>query len=94
MEQVEVVDIKPENDLRKVWADFIHSHHYDVTDDFFDSWLATHPRRTGEAFVAQYVEALYVDGNPVPRNVALQDLRDWFRELIAVEEGQQDTLLC
>jgi hypothetical protein len=40
MEQFEVIDISPEDVLRKRWARFIHSHHYDITNSYFGSSLA------------------------------------------------------
>ena len=69
-----------EAELRKKWGPFIHTHHYDVFDDFFNSWMAEHPRRTGEAYISQYWEAQLIAENPVPRDVAtLKELVEWFQ---------------
>jgi hypothetical protein len=46
LEDFEIIDIRPEDELRTSWDDFIHSHHYNVYDNFFASSLAQHPRRT------------------------------------------------
>jgi hypothetical protein len=40
MEQFEIIDVVPEEELRKRWNGFIHSHHYDVTNSYFGSSLA------------------------------------------------------
>ena len=86
MEDTEIIDIKSEDDLTSVWDSFIHSHHYSVCSDYFESSLARHPRRTGEALhMAQIINAQCAEGNPVPRNICLSDLQSWFKELRDVE---------
>jgi len=82
MEDTEIIDIKSEDDLTSVWDSFIHSHHYSVCSDYFESGLARHPRRTGEALhMAQIINAQCAEGNPVPRNICLSDLQFWFKQL-------------
>ena len=85
MEQIEIIDIKNKDDLRKTWNPFIFSHHWEVHNDFFDSWMANHPRRTGEAYLNQYLEAKFIENNPVPKGVSFTELRDWFQSLQDVE---------
>lgn len=81
LEQVEIIDIRPEEDLRETWKEFIHTHHYDVYSDFFDSSIATTPRRTGEAFVRRYVKAEWIDPNPAPRDLDLAKVVAWHDKL-------------
>lgn len=91
MEQFEVIDISSEEELRERWKGFIHSHHYDVYNDFFSSSIASNPRRTSESFFSHYMpmtpnEAFRVD-NPVPTNFnTIEELWDWYRPLIEAEE--------
>lgn len=85
LEQTEVIDIRDESDLRATWEPFIHTHHYEVHDNFYDSWIANHPRRTGEAWLNQYIDALYLDGNPIPRDADFSELWDWFDKLRKAE---------
>ena len=54
MEETEVIDIREEDDLIETWSLFIHSHHCQVQCDFYDSWIANHPRRTGEAHMNRF----------------------------------------
>ena len=93
MEQIEIID-RPGCDieeLREKWDAFIHTHHFDVFDDFFSSWMANHPRRTGEAYIAQFVEAQFISENRVPRGVgSLDELVAWFAPLIEVERSRRD----
>jgi hypothetical protein len=70
---------------RRTWDDFIHTHHYDVWGDFFDSWVAHHPRRSGEAYWSQYIEARFIEDNPVPRGLNLQETVAWYRDLMGYE---------
>lgn len=46
LEDFEFIDIRPEDELIESWSDFVHSHHYSVHANFFDSSLGRHPRRT------------------------------------------------
>ena len=49
------------------------------------SWLATHPRRTGEAYYNQYLDAKFIDNHPIPRDLSFKELKDWFKPLLDVE---------
>jgi hypothetical protein len=71
--------------LRARWDGFIHTHHYDAFDDYFKCSLALCPRRTGEVYVKQYIEAKFVDTNPVPRQPDLEATIDFYRQLIQHE---------
>ena len=81
-EQIEIIDIRPKNEIRDKWDRFIHSHHYDVVSGFSNSWLANHPRRTVEAYYAQYIEAKFVEGNALPiKATNLEEVWSWFEGL-------------
>lgn len=86
LEETDFITLQPKDEVREVWRRFIHTHHFDVTDDFFESWLAKHPRRTGEAYLAQYIDARFVEGNPPPKGVSLEELWSWFDRLLPSEQ--------
>jgi hypothetical protein len=90
MEQTEIIH-RPgadEDDLVERWRPFIHTHHYELHDFFYDSWLGNHPRRSFEAHWNQYYAAKFVDNNPIPRHITdLAELVDWFRPLIDAEKA-------
>lgn len=46
LEDLEFIDIRSTDDILVSWNEFIHSHHYEIYNSFFDSSLAQHPRRT------------------------------------------------
>ena len=54
LEQIQIIDIKEEEELRETWNDFIHTHHYETHKSFFESSLALFPRRINEAYWAIY----------------------------------------
>jgi len=92
LEQIEIIDIKSEDELRNTWSDFIYSHHYDVHNNFFDSWIPNHPRRTYEAYFSQEFEIKFIENNLIPRYNSLDELRNWFAELYQVELDNKDQL--
>lgn len=85
MEEFEVIDIREEQDLRETWSPFIHSHHYRIENDFYNSWLANHPRRTGEAYINQFRNAQFIENNPLPKSAKFEELWGWCDRLQEVE---------
>lgn len=90
MEQFEIIDITSEEELRNRWNGFIHSHHYDVTKNYFGSSLASNPRRTSESYFSHYqpltpAEA-FRSSNPIPQDFKTRDdLWKWHEPLIEAE---------
>jgi hypothetical protein len=88
LEQTEIIN-RPgcnEEELRVKWDAFIHSHHYEIHGSFYDSWIAKHPRRSSEAYFKQFLEAKFIDDNPVPKNITdLSKLTEWFKPLLDAE---------
>lgn len=91
MEQTEIIDIRSEDDLCNTWEPFIHTHHYETHSSFYDSWIANHPRRTGEAYINQYWNAQFIDNNPIPKEFAFPELWAWYDRLKQVEEQHENT---
>lgn len=89
MEQTDLIS-HPGSDLgalRETWDEFIHTNHYDIYNSFDESFLAKHPRRSGEAYWNQYYEAKFISDNPVPMNITdLGELIVWFKSLLDVEK--------
>lgn len=91
MEQTEIIDIKSEEDLYNTWEPFIHSHHYNIRSSFYESWISNHPRRTGEAYLNQYLDAMFIENNAIPKNLAFPELWDWYDRFKEVEEHKVKT---
>lgn len=86
MEQVEIIDLKNEDALAQTWSDFIFSHHYTTTNSFYESFLANHPRRSGEAYYNQYYMAKCIEDNPIPNDLNFSELWNWFKPLLKAEK--------
>ena len=85
LEQIEVIDIKSEDDLLITWDEFIHTHHDQFADNFYDSWIANHPRRTCEAMWNQLMECQFLENNPIPRDLNFDGLMKWYEPLLQAE---------
>jgi len=91
MEQFEIIDIRPEEEVVNIWNNFIHTHHYDYGSNYFDSSLANNPRRTRESY-HQHIYFLnedeaFSESNPVPKDIhSLKDLWEWHKPLIEAEK--------
>jgi hypothetical protein len=90
MEQFEIIDIRKETELRELWDNFIHSHHYDITDNYFGSSLAYNPRRTSESYFCHYrpnsPSEAFRQANPIPKDIkTLDELWAWHKPLIEAE---------
>ena len=90
LEEIEIIDIKDEDELRRTWEPFIHSHHYGVFKSFYESCIGNHPRRSCEAAWAGLMDRTLYPKRRIPREGGFPELWHWFRDLIHVE-AQQDS---
>lgn len=49
IEQIELINIVPREELLTSWGAFLTRDHYEVRTSFYQSWCARHPRRSCEA---------------------------------------------
>ena len=96
IEQIEIIDIKDERELRDTWRDFIHTHHYDITNDFYKSSIGLFPRRTCEAewnYDMPEKEVFYPQ-NPIPKNLGFEELWEWYNPMIEAENKKAQPFYC
>ncbi len=91
MEQFEIIDTAEENLLRERWDGFIHTHHYDIIEDYFKSSLALDPRRTSESYFSHILPLTITEAfrhsNPVPQNInTLDELYEWHMPLLLAKK--------
>ncbi|GAA4448668.1 hypothetical protein GCM10023189_06870 [Nibrella saemangeumensis] len=91
MEEFELIDIRPQAEVRKSWKTFIHSHHYGYGNNFFESSLANHPRRSVESYhhwaMPLTPSEAFQEGNPVPQSFRhLHEMWEWYRPLVEAED--------
>ena len=92
VEQFEMIDIRPEEDVKKTWDTFIHTHHYDYCTDFFESSIAKCPRRTSESYFLRCFpntpEEAFHEEWPIPQGgfATFEEMWAWYQELIDIED--------
>lgn len=84
-EQIEMIDVKPEDQLKDTWGNLIFSHHYDVIDDFYSSTMARHPRRSCEVMWQRLMECQFIAEDPIPKNAEWDDLYRWLEPRLIAE---------
>jgi len=87
LEEFEFIDTAAESELVGRWRQFIHSHHYRVHVDFYESTLGQHPRRSCEAVWAQTQELETFVPGPIPRNAGFGELENWLLTYRAAEQA-------
>lgn len=63
LEEIEIIDIRPEDEVVESWTEFIHTHHYSCHSNLFDASLGKLPRRTCEATFDRLMKCTFLDGN-------------------------------
>ena len=90
-EQTEIIDIKKEDELIKPWAPVIHSHHYEIHDSFFDSTIASFPRRTCECLFDQNLNANFVDDEKgFKLGMSWKDIEQYLEPILEDEYKNKD----
>ena len=84
--EVEIIDIKPRDELEKAWGEFFVGGHYIIDGDVFCSWLFRHPRRSCEMLAAGTLLLKPPVSNRFPRFRSLSALQHWVGPLIGQEE--------
>jgi len=94
VERIEVIDIKKKEVLWSQWDPFIIRTYLDCHANFYQSRIATYPRRTCEALVAQTLYGLWVEGNCLAPDANFDELLTWVKPLVEAEEniGRKDEL--
>ena len=86
LEEVSIIDIIDEEDMLEKWDDFIYSHHYRYTNNFFDSYLGMFPRRSCETVFAMYSMNIPADNRHGFReDMSWEDIEGVVQELLFQE---------
>ena len=93
-EQTEIIDIKQEDELVNSWSPFIHSHHYEIHDSFFDSTIASFPRRTCECLYDQNLDAHFIDNqNGFKQGMTWENIEEYLEPILEDEYKNKDNNL-
>jgi hypothetical protein len=94
LEEIEVIDIRPEDEVVQSWNEFIHTHHYSVYNNFFDSALGKFPRRTCELLFDNTQMNCWIHGNRgFKRNMNFADIESYLEELLEDEKSGREILI-
>ncbi|GAA4094840.1 hypothetical protein [Zhongshania borealis] len=85
--QIDLIDVKEREEVKENWKDFIVRKNYAIRDDFFDTYLAIHPRRSCDAFAMATLQQRPWKDNHFPKGVSLKDLQNWVMALVEEEKS-------
>lgn len=91
MEEVEIIDIRNENELKSSWSGIILRSHYRTSPSFYDSTMANFPRRTAESIFSTFMMNRPYYETPIPQDADFPELWEWFKPLVQAENLQQRT---
>jgi hypothetical protein len=83
--QVNIVDIRSQRELEKIWEPFFCRNHYATLKSFRGTWLFRHARRSCEALAFATLQMAPWKTNRLPRFKSLAKLHKWIEPLIAEE---------
>jgi hypothetical protein len=85
-EEIEIIDIRPEEELYRSWEAFIHTHHYKVYSNFFDSVIAKFPRRTCDAMFDMLMNVKFLDGSRgLKEGMNFAEVEEYFQPILQKE---------
>jgi hypothetical protein len=87
--EVNIIDIKPDEELEKTWAEFLYKRHYGIYADIRTTILFRHPRRSCDAFAMATLQCAPWRDNPIPLTKALGELQAWVAPLVAEEKSEK-----
>ena len=88
-EQIEIVDLKSNEELREKWDAFIFGSHYQTCTSFFDTLIAESPRRSTEDLYARLMEAQWIDTpNKLSPGMTWDEIKKHFAPILAEEEKE------
>lgn len=92
LEEIEVVDLRSEEDVYASWQDFIFNYHFSYHNYFFDTTLGKCPRRSCEATFDRLMNCRFLDGNKgFKAGMSLEDIGEAIDGLVAEEYEKKMT---
>ena len=85
LEETEIIDIREAEELEELWSHFMFNYHGHTCKNFYDSFLAKHPRRSCEAMWAMLMDILPAPERNIPTSADFSQLYSWFDPMIEIE---------
>jgi len=93
MEEIEIVDLRAEDDVKNSWADFIHTHHSSYCNDFLETTLGLCPRRSCEATFDRLMNVCWLKPNGFKMGMSFKDISNLLDPLLKDEETNHGKIL-
>lgn len=90
--EIEIIDIREKLDIEQSWGKFFVRDHYGLHQQFSNTFIACHPRRSCDAFASASLRLTPLEQTPLPDTDSLATLQEWATHLIR-EEQTWDSLL-
>ena len=87
--QVEIIDVKPREDVISNWNDFFYKNHYTVINNFSDSQLWHHPRRSCESHASAHLMNSPWKTNKFPLFDSISEMHKWIYPFVKEESSQK-----
>ncbi len=84
---IEVIDKKPESEIRPKWREFFITQHCMVVCDFDKSFIGRWPRRSCEGLFQPVTYGKWAESSPVVNITSFEDIDEWLAPLVAAEEA-------
>lgn len=91
LEEIEIIDIKDQEQLEKTWEPFIFSHHFQITTSFYKSLLGFFPRRSCECTFDQLMNCKWLNAEKGLVNTMSWDQTSSFFSKILEDEISNKT---
>lgn len=88
--EIELIDIKPSDELAESWRDFIVRQHYGTMNNYGSSHLSRYPRRSCEGLFMATMQNMPWPNNFSPDGMTLEEYREWIHPLILEEIDKED----
>lgn len=85
LDDTNIITRQKGDEVYEHWKQLINSHHYSIHDDFYESELANHPRRTFENSWTNNAKAEFTEENPIPKNMNFPELWKWYHQFTNAE---------
>jgi hypothetical protein len=89
--EIEIIDVKPNEELYKSWKEFIVRSHYMIHSEFDESHLAKFPRRTCEVLANRTLQLIPSEENAIPKDLTLEEFHKWLIPLLDEEREYSKT---
>ena len=83
--QINIIDIKPKEELERTWGRFIVRQHFGIYKDFLNSYQARYPRRACDALAAATLMLSPFRENKFPMFKTIDELHRWIEPLLEDE---------